>query len=547
MMSEYARSRLSYLFFMLFLGYLFLLAHLFFIQYLHHDFYADSGVRQYDTMISMRQMRAPIVDRSGVRPLACNREVLSAFITPKKLMHPDQLMPLLELHFPLIAQRIREGHAPGFLYLKRHLTDDELAMIRAQNLGDIHFIQEPSRSYPLASASSVVGVANVDNVGIAGIELWCDKQLSGAHHTVMVKKDARSGNFFFDTTTTDEGMRGVEIKLSLSADLQFLVSQELDQAMNALASQDAMAIIMDPYTGEILAMSQSPYYDPLQEGRASHDLLINRTVTHAYEFGSVFKICAALAAIEEGVVTVDELIDCQGVETAKVGGRTVNTVKSSIRGLVPFHEVISCSNNIGIAQVSQRLGQKLYDHYCRLGFGKKTGIELPGDAAGWVNPPDRWSKQSLISLSYGYEVLATPLQLAKAFSIIANDGYEVHPHIIFQDNRERPGNRLYRAETIDAIRIMLEQTTTQGTAKRAAIKGYKVMSKTGTANLLINGHYATDRNIYTCAGIVEKDQYRRVIVVCVKETNQKNAYASTVAAPLFERIAQKMLIHEGVF
>ena len=172
----------------------------------------------------------------------------------------------------------------------------------------------------------------------------------------------------------------------------------------------------------------------------------NTVVTEAYELGSVFKICVALAALEEGVVTPDELIDCKNTKTTFIDGRKINTVHEA--GIIPFEEVIAQSNNIGIAQVAQRLGTKIYDHYPRLGFSKKSGIPFPGENKGFINPPNKWSKQSIISLSYGYEVSANLLQLARAFSIIANGGYWIDPRITFDNQLPRNKKKLYSDESI---------------------------------------------------------------------------------------------------
>ena len=190
----------------------------------------------------------------------------------------------------------------------------------------------------------------------------------------------------------------------------------------------------------------------------------------------------------------------------------------------------------------------LYDHYKRVGFGEKTGIRLHGEHVGFVNHPKNWSAYSLRSLSFGYEITITLLQLAQAFSIIANDGYLIRPRILLNDN-ENINNitgPLYSEETIDITRKILEESITKGTSRRAAIKGYKIMGKTGTANMVTNGEYSTQRCAYSFSGIIEKDDYKRIIVLFIKDSPKKNLYAANVAAPLFERIAEKVLIHDRV-
>ena len=266
-------------------------------------------------------------------------------------------------------------------------------------------------------------------------------------------------------------------------------------------------------------------------------------VTEAYELGSVIKAFLALAALEEKLVTPDEEIDCLGVTTAYINGRKINTVHAFGKGT--FVDVIRTSNNIGIAKVAMRLQNKLYDHYKRLGFGIKTGITFPGEASGFVMPPNQWSAQSIISLSYGYEVTHTLLQLARAFCIFANDGYLITPKLCLNQKTELP-QKIYSTESIDIMRMILEKTTTDGTARYAAVKGYKTLGKTGTSNMLEHGVYNPHKNLFSFTGIIEKDSYKRVISCFVKESKKHHVYAATIAAPLFERIAEKMLLHDHI-
>jgi cell division protein FtsI (penicillin-binding protein 3) len=190
----------------------------------------------------------------------------------------------------------------------------------------------------------------------------------------------------------------------------------------------------------------------------------------------------------------------------------------------------------------------MYDHYTRLGFGRKTGIAFPGEHPGFVNHPDNWSKQSIISLSYGYEILATILQLACAFCIIANNGYPVTPTLeLTQQPYGKAGLPLYDTEPLETIKSILEHTTEHGTSKRAHINGYRIMSKTGTAILLIDGVYVDKKNLFTCSGIVEKGDYKRVIVTFINQAQStRQLFASGVAAPLFEHVAQHVLINDHI-
>jgi len=526
--------------------YLLILGNLYLIQVKNRDFYVNLGNQQYNVTVTTAPARALIYDRTGKNMLALNKESLSAFILPKQLEEPEKLKAFLKEFFPQAHERLlKNGQKSHFMYIKRKLTPEQLDLILSRDIPDIKLLNEPSRFYPIQAAAPLIGLTDIDTIGLGGVELQYNQQLAGKPTTFFLERDARSGHFYFKRETKVAGKIGDPITLTIDGDLQFLVHEEIKDAVTKFDAKEGSAIVMDPKTGEILAMATYPGFDPNNTEQITMENTKNRIVTECYELGSVFKIFTALAALEEKVTTTDELIDCKNTKLTYIDGRRIRTVHAN--GTINFAQVIEESNNIGIAIVAKRLGQKIYDHYTRLGFGKKTGIPFPGEQRGFVAPPSSWSKQSIISLSYGYEVNATLLQLASAFCTIARDGVTVQPQLIMHEPMAiAHGERVYMQDTVDLIKNILEGTTLHGTAKKAGIKGYKVMSKTGTANLLVDGKYDETKNIYTCAGIVQKDDYQRVIVVFVKQAAQKNLYASTVAAPLFECVAEKTLIHDKV-
>ena len=526
--------------------YLIVIVNLFFIQVKNNNFFTDLGEKQYKVTVTTHPSRAPIYDRSGKHFLAMNKDSVSAFILPKVLTEPKQLEKFLKNNFPLAYKRLQNNRTSNFMYVARRLTPAQINHIKESAIADIQFLNEPGRFYPIESAGHITGITDIDNKGLFGLELLFNKQLAGKPTTRSLHKDARSGHFYFDKETTITGEQGKPLITTIDSDLQFLAYEELQKSMDECEAKEGSVIIMNPKNGEIVAMANLPTFDPNETRELDLCLTRNRIITDAYELGSVIKVLAALASLEEGIVGPDDLIDCENVKTAYVDGRKINTVPSSVDGIIPFSRVIEKSNNIGIAKVVKELGSRLYDHYTRMGFGKKTHVQLPGEHDGFVNPPHKWSKQSIISLSYGYEISATLIQLARAFCIIANGGYAVQPTLIVTDTPPKLGNALYSERTINSMKTILEKTVEQGSAKKARINGYRVMGKTGTANLLINGQYCPTKNIYTFAGIVEKDSYQRVIVAFINEVPKKGVYASTIAAPLFERIAQRTLIHDKI-
>ncbi len=536
------KERIALIFFIFCSIYALITINLFFIQVYKASFFTHLASQQYNITISQYPPRAPIFDRSGTQCLARNRECVSAFIMPRLMKDKEKTTAFLARNFPHAHERLQHHSDVSFLYVKRRLSQEEQALIEQAHLADIQLLSESSRFYPVPSASPVVGLTNIDNKGHFGIERHFDEMLAGTASEYSLEKDARSGYFHFKKETHVEGSHGNPITLTLDGDLQFLVAQELEETLKKFNAPEGTVLIMNPQNGEILSMVSAPYFDPNNTSDLDIETTKNNAITNAYEPGSVMKVFAALAAFEEGVVTFDEIINCRNTKTAYIDGRRINTWKE--HGELPFCDVIAYSNNIGTAIVAKRLGINLYEHYTRLGFGSKTGISLPGENTGTVNHPDNWSKQSIISLCYGYEISINTLQLGCAFSIFANGGYLIKPRIKLDDTDIEKSEKLYSDTALENMRTILARTTEQGTAHRAKIKGYNIMAKTGTAILLTNGKYDDKRNIFTCAGIVEKDDYQRVIVAFVKEAHGSNLFASIVAAPLFEKVAEKMLIHD---
>lgn len=525
------------------------------LQITQSAFFAQLAHKQYDITITTNPARALIYDRNH-NPLAINKDSIAAFIIPNKLEHKEPLTAFLKKQFPQAAARLAQHSNDNFMYIQRQLTDEQLAQIEKSGLSDIHMLCEPCRFYPIACAASIVGITDIDTHGLCGVEGIYDVQLRGKPTTCHLEKEARSGYFHFAKETRIAGHNGNPITLTIDSTLQFLAQEELNKTAQQFNAREGAVLIMDPTNGDIIVMAQYPSVDPHARKTLALEHTKNKLVTETYELGSVIKVCAAIAALEEGIVTIDEPIDCKGAKTAYIDGRCINTWHG--HGIIPFCDVIAFSNNIGIAQVAKRLDNKLYDHYRRLGFGVKTGIDFPGEQEGFVNPPRNWSKHSIISLSYGYEIRATLMQLGRVISMIANGGYEVTPRLVLAtkqspnttttscDIESLPKKRLYSAETIGHIQSILERTTQSGTTRRAQMKGYKVMAKTGSANLLIDGQYNDQKSLFTCAGIIEKDSYKRVIITFIKEIDRSGILASTVAVPLFEQVAEKMVIHDKV-
>jgi cell division protein FtsI (penicillin-binding protein 3) len=519
-----------------------ILCNLFFTQIYNHTFFVDLARQQYNVIVRQNPDRALMYDRHG-NVLALNKECISAFIIPIKLHNPTATKEFLATHFEHAATSLTTHQQRSFMFIKRRLLPAEIELIQNAQLPDIHLIQEDHRFYPYPACASLVGITDIDNNGALGIEKIYNTVLQGEATTFLLQKDARSGFFYLKKKVQNAGHDGKHITLCIDADLSYLADRCLQETAIDLNATKGSVTIMDPDKGDILAAATYPSFDPNNSRTLRIEHTKNNALTECYEPGSIMKIFTALAALDEHVVAFDEPINCKGTKTALVDGRTVNTWKAF--GIIPFYDVIAYSNNIGIAAIAQRLKTKLFDHYTRVGFGTKTALNFPGEPSGFVNSPAHWSKQSAISLSYGYELTGTPLQFARAFSLLCNGGYLVEPRLLADSPLVKKGP-FYSKELLGMILDMLRKTTTYGTTRKAAIPGYDILAKTGSASTLVDGHYTDDIGNYTCAGIIHKGTYQRVIVVHLHIPNTKKQYASTLAAPLFRKVAEQLLIHDKI-
>ena len=541
-MRHISKTRSAWIMIIFLLLYLILLINLYFIQILQTDFFNTLANRQYHIELVRDPMRGEILDRNG-QAIALNKESLSAFILPRQLQNEAELKNFLNEHFPLAAQRLSKSADKHFMYIARRLTDDFCNKIKNEKLIDIKLIKEPSRFYVNESMAQLIGITNIDNHGIFGLEQQYDALLAGSAVRLSLEKDARSSNFYFNRDQQLAGKNGSDLYLTIDSDLQFLTYEALAEAVHRLDAELGAVVIMNPNDGQIVTLASYPGFNPndTQELVQENTRLV--PVVDSYEYGSIMKPFVALAAFAENLVTADELNDCENKTEAYVDGMRFTTTRASVGSHMPFSEVVARSNNIGMVKVAKRLGTKLYDHYTQLGFGSKTGINFMGEQSGYVSHPARWSKRSIISLSFGYEITATLLQVARAFCVIANGGNLLHPKLILNEVTPDP-IRIYDQKSVLAVQDILRQTVQHGTGVRAKIRGYDIMGKTGTANLAIDGSYSQKHLIFSFAGIVQKGDYNRVIVVCLKDIkSDRQMYGSNTAAPLFEKIAEQMLVH----
>jgi len=539
--SNFEHFRSFFIFSILLTLYGIIIANLYVMQVKKQDFFKNLGEKQYNISVTTLPERAPIFDKNGT-PIAISKDSYAAFILPKQVSDRTATKEFLEKHFPAAAKRISDSWNKNFFFIGRKLTPEQQELIKSLDSSDIHILQEPSRFYPYKCLSTIIGATDIDNHGIMGLEQEYDESLRGTPTTHILKKDARSNHFYFEKELTVQGTPSQPINLTIDADLQFKITQLVKNTVEQFEAKEAALVVMNPENGEICAMTSYPYFDPNNMEKLDIETTKNRPATQAFETGSVIKAFCALAALDLEVVTLDEMINCENTKETKVEGVRVRTVQP--HGTISFKEIIQFSNNIGTVKVAKRINEQLYEYYRILGFGQMTGVNFPGEQRGYVNPPSNWSAYSIISLSFGYEITTTLLQLARALSVTYNGGYLVTPTLIKSETPQKKSpSPLISEKTSSDLNTILEACVQKGSAKRAKIMGYKTSGKTGTSNILENGKYNESKHLNTFIGCVEQGDYKRVITVYVKEP-KKASYASMTTAPLFRRAAETLLIHD---
>lgn len=534
-------GRFLFVVFIFCLLYMIIAVNLYFIQIQQSTFFKDLGEKQYNITVQTLPQRACLYDRHG-KAVAINKDSIAAFILPKALYKKEETLTFLQKHFPQAHERFDTYKTKNFMFVKRNLSTEEIELIKKSNLSDINFLKESSRFYPYECLGSILGITDIDNNGLFGLESQYNKRLQGTPTTYQLKKDAKSHHFYFSKETKQHGSDGLPITLTIDATLQFKFQTIIDQTIEKYASKEAGALVMDPNTGELLAIVSYPHFDPNNIKNLDMETTKCRPVVNCFESGSVLKIFGALAALQEGVTNLDEQIDCENTKETRLDNLRIRTVYPN--GIISYLEVLQHSNNIGMVKVNKRLGTDLYDYYKLLGFGEMSGLNFPGEQKGFVNPPSNWSAYSIQSLSYGYEITTSLLHLAKAISLLVNGGYLVKPKLIKDDVIEKTGP-LVSQKTLDDIKHILTSVIQGGSGVKAHIAGYTVYGKTGTAHILENGKYNEDRHLYTFIGAIEKGDYLRVIVCYVKDS-KRATYASQVTAPLFKQLAESLILHEAI-
>ena len=521
------------------------------LQVLQADRLSEKAVRQHQATVEIPARRGAILDRHG-RELALSTPAISIGIFSDKVEDPDTLAATLSeaLNMPpsVLNQRMKRG---GFQWLKRLVTLVEEERARALGLELLHFETESKRFYPYGTVGAhVLGTVGIDHQGQAGVEQRFDSELQGDHGQGLLQYDARQRRYGRQVITP--AVAGSDLVLDLDLDLQALADMELANAVEKTRSRAGTIVLMKPGTGEVVAMSNWPRFDPNNLTRSAQDLenLRNFAVSHMIEPGSTFKVLTAAAALEEGLVTTADVLDCE-LGGVWIGSRRIRDHNPF--GLLTMPEVLMKSSNVGIIKIGSRLGeQRLHSYIKQFGFGTVTDVGLPGEVAGLIRPPDQWSRSSFASLSMGQEIGVTALQMARLFAVIANGGTLVSPRIArgLRPNsgseiefETKPGVRVLSADTAATMQAILEQVVESGTGRFAQIQGYRVAGKTGTAQMInpVSRSYADGAYLASFCGFAPVNDPALLGVVMLFDPRGEFYYGGRIAAPVFSSVMRQAL------
>jgi len=508
--------------------------------------------RQHRQRVAVPPKRGSIVDRYG-EPLALAVESAAVYMRPRELAaRPETISAVAHLlGLPPDVVLAKAASPAPFVWLNRQVPLDQWTALEDLGLSGIGSEPARLRLYPQgALAGHVLGFVGIDGQGLEGIERTLDADLRGEVDALDVERDARGRRMAVDGQWWPLPRVGARVELTIDAEIQRVAEAELTAAVEQFNAVGGSAVVLDPRTGEVLALTNTPRFDPNAFANASPDEWRNRAITDAYEPGSTFKAILAAAALDAHVVRPTEPIYCERGQYA-VGGRVIHDHQPY--GTLTFTEVIEHSSNIGSAKVAQRLGrERLAAMIAAFGFGQPTGIDLPGEAAGIVRPVRSWRPIDLTTAAFGHGLAVTPLQLARAFGAIANGGLLMRPYVVravFGEDGQRlhetvptVERRVLAPETAEALTTMLRGVVEHGTGKLAQIDGFAVAGKTGTAQKVntVSGGYSSKARMSSFVGFVPADDPRFVVFVLL-DSPRTATYGGTVAAPAFRRIAEYAL------
>jgi cell division protein FtsI/penicillin-binding protein 2 len=544
--ARYANRRIRFLLVVFAVAFAAMLGRAFWLQAVQAGTLSRLATEQHDSTVSLPAGRGSLLDRTGLQ-LAIGRDATTVFANPRQVADPRAAALAVgkdlgldpETIYPKLADRSR-----GFVYLARKADPLRAGKLKDRGLTGLFFTSEERRAYPQGRiASQVLGYAGTDNRGLAGLELEFDKQLSGlpGHERYIRDPSGRS----IDVVESKPARDGSDVVLTIDHTIQSYAESVLQRTVTNWGALDGSAIVLDPRNGEILAMAVVPGFDANKYGLVPRDMQRNRAVTDTYEPGSTFKVVAIAAALSTGVVSphTSFLLPYE----IEVADRKIHDSHERGTERMTVAQILSRSSNVGTITVAELVGQSRLARWIdRFGFGRKTGIDYPGETRGIVLPVEKWSGSTIGNVPIGQGIAVTPIQMAAAYGAVANGGVWVRPHLVKRIGTRpvapAPRRRIVGKAVASQVMAMMQDVVNEagGTGALARLDGYSVAGKTGTASKPEQGGYSDSRYVASFVGVVPASSPRLVVLVSVDEPHGA-IWGGVVAAPAFQEIARYAL------
>ncbi|OGI08066.1 MAG: hypothetical protein A2Y40_10685 [Candidatus Margulisbacteria bacterium GWF2_35_9] len=531
-------------FLLIFFLILIIIIRLFYIQVHSYEFYKKKSKYQQERIIKLSPKRGTIYDRNG-EVLSVSLEAVSIYANPKKIVNETQVSEILnsQLGIPLSKTSSIVNYPGYFVWVKRKVSSEFKKKIK---IPGIYFLPDTKRLYPNNNVGSqLLGFVGIDDKGLSGLEYHLNSDLSGKEGYMIIESDIKGRNIFSYDNKVVPAKEGKDVNLTIDKNIQFIMEEELEKAVESSGAKLGVAILMDVKTGEIYGMANYPSFNPNYfQSFPDQSVYNNNAVSMVYEPGSVMKLFTVAAALEENVIDADDeiysplriMVGGYPIEEAAHAGAEKESPTKSIS------EVIVKSLNVGAAKIGMMLGkEKLYQYLNQLDFGKSTSIQLPGEMSGLLPPCQNWYQVDLSRIAFGYGLSVTPLQLLRAVGVFGNDGYLVNPYIII-NNKKKTRRKVYSHKTVETMLSFMKQTVEEGTATKTKIKDYSIGGKTGTAILFstVTNKYLVGRYNSTFAGVFPTSNPQFAMVVVIHDAS-KNKFASYSAVPAFKGITERVL------
>jgi cell division protein FtsI (penicillin-binding protein 3) len=536
-----------------------IIGRLYYLQVIEHGALERRATAQQQRTVTVEAHRGAILDRN-LTPLAMSLPVESLFANPHKIAQPEreaaQLAPILDVDRARLERTLASNHS--FVWVARQITADQSRAVAALDLNGVFAQPDTRRFYPKGQlAAAVLGYVGVDGRGLGGLEYSFDPLLRGHDGRALEEVDARRRSY---SQVEQPPVEGENLVLTLDQNIQYIAQQELDKQVAATHARRGMVVIENPHTGEILALANSPSFNPDDYQDTPASRLGDPAVSEPYEPGSVFKLVTLSAALQQGLITPDELIDCQ-MGSIQLGGRTIHDHAKF--GVISVTEILQHSSDVGAIKIGLKLGdQEMYKYIRAYGFGQETGVKLPGESRGIVRPPARWTPMSIGAVSMGQEIGVTPLQVIAMVSTLADGGVYHAPRLVMDTFRGAApgappaytppaGRRVVSPLVANQMKQMMAQVVLAGTAQQAQLDGYTAAGKTGTAQKVdpATHLYSKHNYIASFAGFAPINDPAVTILVILDSPNADghgSHEGGVVAGPVFKAIAEQVLPFLGV-